>query len=76
MAYVEELAKGGDKVDHAIAQLKSYMRATLEMYDHNHTPKEEFKGEIKVYPRALNELEIYYYGEVKTRLEDILYQEN
>ena len=54
-------------MDHAIDQLRNYMQATIEMYED--LPKEHIKSEIQAYVNALNELERFYYGEARTKIE-------
>lgn len=63
---------GGEKVDHAIDNLKSYMYATLDLYRELEQPVDIYRSEIKTYVRAINTLELYYYDEKRTKLEIVL----
>lgn len=63
---------GGENVDHAIQNLKSYMSATLDLHRDLGQPEDVYKGEIKAYVRAINILELYYYDEKRTKLENVL----
>lgn len=56
-------------MDHAIESLKQFLYAEVDSYHEGYSTKEE----IKAYVKALNELELYYYGEKKTTLENVLY---
>lgn len=58
-------------MDYAIADLKSRMQATIELYG-GIVPKEDVKAEIKAYIDAINILELYYYEEKRTSLEAVL----
>jgi hypothetical protein len=58
-------------MDHAIGQLAEYLRATIDMY--SDIPKKDIEPEVRAYVKALNELELYYYGEKKTTLKNVLY---
>ncbi|MED0665679.1 hypothetical protein P4T04_05025 [Bacillus badius] len=55
-------------MDHAIESLKQFLYAELDSYHEGYSTREE----IKTYVKAINELEKYYYGEVKTLLEVVL----
>lgn len=59
-------------MDHAISQLADYMRATIDLNRNMGVSNKEMKEEIHVYVKAINELEIYYYGKAKTKLETVL----
>lgn len=54
-------------MDHAIMELVDRMTATIDMY--SNLSKEHIKSEIQAYINAINELEKFYYGEARTKLE-------
>lgn len=58
-------------MDHAIEELKSRMESAISLY--SDIPKEDIEDEIKAYVKAINELELYYYGRKITTLEAVLY---
>jgi len=57
-------------MDHAINQLREYMRATISVNEG--MAATEVRDEIKTYVDALNVMEKHYYGEERTNLEEIL----
>ncbi|API91549.1 hypothetical protein J32TS6_31060 [Virgibacillus pantothenticus] len=63
---------GGENVDHAIQNLKSYMSATLDLHRDLGQPEDVYRDEIKAYVCAINALELYYYEEKRTKLEFVL----
>lgn len=57
-------------MDHAISQLREYMRATISVNEG--MAATEVRDEMKAYVDALNVLEKHLYGEEITNLEEIL----
>lgn len=59
-------------MDHAIDELKERMIATIFMY-RDDLSFDEIESEIQAYIEAINILEVYYYSEKKTRIEQVRY---
>lgn len=47
------------------------MQASIDMYK-GVIPKEDIEQEIEAFVKAINELELYYYEEKSTKLEEVL----
>lgn len=59
-------------MDHAINQLKERMTATIDMSKDIGITNMDMEYEIQAYVDAINVLEVYYYGEKKTSIIQVL----
>lgn len=65
------IKRGGKMMNYAISGLQRRMNATIDIY-REEVSRQYIEEEIRAYVYAINELELYLYGEERTKLELVL----